>query len=38
VAQKLGFVEEGTLRCDERDTSGELRNTVIYSKIAGRAG
>ena len=35
VAERLGFVQEGTLRNEERDPRGELRNTVIYAKVAG---
>ena len=34
VAERLGFAQEGTLRNQERDPRGELRNTVVYSKIA----
>lgn len=36
VPQRLGFVYEGTLRHDTRDhITGELRDTMVYSKIRG---
>lgn len=34
IPKRLGFVHEGTLRQDERATSGELRNTDIFALIA----
>lgn len=33
VAERLGFVWEGTLRNDARDVEGNLRNTRVYSMI-----
>ena len=35
VAQRLGFVLEGRLRNDGVDTSGNLRNTLVFSLIPG---
>ncbi len=36
VPQRLGFTYEGTLRHDTRDhITGELRDTMVYSKIRG---
>jgi RimJ/RimL family protein N-acetyltransferase len=34
VAERCGFVLEGTLRADCRDNDGSLRNTRIYSRIS----
>lgn len=34
VARRLGFVHEGTLRCDARDPSGHLRDTMYFSLIS----
>lgn len=31
VARRLGFVQEGCLRNDSLDTSGQLRNTLIFA-------
>ncbi len=35
VAQKLGFTLEGILRNDRYDSTGKLRNTMIFSKVRG---
>ncbi len=35
VARRLGFVQEGLMRNDFRDPSGNLRNTLIFSRIPG---
>jgi ribosomal-protein-serine acetyltransferase len=33
VARRLGFVQEARLRNDQRNTSGQLRNTLIFALI-----
>lgn len=33
VAERAGFDFEGTLRNNSRDTNGQLRDTLVYSKI-----
>jgi RimJ/RimL family protein N-acetyltransferase len=33
VAQRAGFVLEGTLRCDSRDVTGALRDTHIFARV-----
>jgi ribosomal-protein-serine acetyltransferase len=35
VAQRAGYILEGTLRHDTRDPFGNLRNTQIFSKLRG---
>lgn len=35
VAQRTGYTLEGTLRHDTRDPLGNLRNTMIFSKLRG---
>ena len=35
VAQRAGYTLEGTLRHDSRDPQGNLRNTMIFSKLRG---
>jgi ribosomal-protein-serine acetyltransferase len=35
VARRAGYTLEGTLRRDSRDTSGGLRNSLIFSKLRG---
>ena len=37
VAERAGYQLEATLRHDERDPRGELRNTCIYGKTAAQA-
>ena len=34
VAERCGFVLEGVLRCDSRSSSGELRSTRVYARLA----
>lgn len=34
VAERAGYMLEGTLRCDSRAVDGTLRSTRVYSKIA----
>jgi RimJ/RimL family protein N-acetyltransferase len=33
IAERLGYVCEGRLRCDSRNPAGELRDTLIYARI-----
>ena len=34
VAQRLGFIHEGTLRCEDRHhLTGELRDTMVFSQV-----
>lgn len=35
VARRLGFLQEGRLRNDAIATDGQLRNTLVFSKIRG---
>ncbi|HEX8228288.1 MAG TPA: GNAT family N-acetyltransferase [Chloroflexia bacterium] len=35
VARRLGFVQEGLMRNDFRDPAGNIRNTLIFSRIPG---
>jgi len=35
VARRAGYTLEGCLRRDSRDTQGELRDTLVFSKIRG---
>ena len=35
VARRAGFTLEGILRCDSRATTGDLRDTMVFSKIRG---
>ncbi|MEA2572720.1 MAG: hypothetical protein QOH93_18 [Chloroflexia bacterium] len=35
VARRLGFVQEGLMRNDFRDPSGDIRNTLVFSLIPG---
>ncbi len=34
VPRRLGFNEEGVLRNSDRDTSGDLRDTVVFSRLS----
>jgi len=36
VARRLGFVHEGTLRSHSRSPDGQLRDTLVFSRIADR--
>ena len=33
IAERLGYVLEGTLKNDARDVQGNLRDTRVYAKI-----
>ena len=33
VAERLGFTQEGRLRNESRDPSGQLRDTLVYALI-----
>ena len=33
VTKRCGFIHEGTLRCEDRNPQGELRDTLLFSKI-----
>jgi RimJ/RimL family protein N-acetyltransferase len=37
VAERAGFLLEGVLRNDDRDSLGKLRDTCVYSRIANPA-
>lgn len=36
IAERLGFTLEGILRSEKCDTTGALRNTIIFAKVRGQ--